>query len=369
MNIKQIEKGIERTGFRLEFDMSAILSENNWNVINNKYYVDDQQETIREIDIVAYKASLVKGICVYTVLIISCKKSDENVWAILSKEPDHKDPNMEWVPVHAWSNDRKLNFMFSEQEWKQIYLSVLNKNKSNIVSDKPKKHIFGFQEMSKKNGTPQNDKNIFNSITSLMKAQAYEMNALPLRKKDPCVFQFNLLSIAKTDLVRLDFKDASVDGVVVDDEVYVAGYIVDKEQTFAKVHFVNSEKFEVVLAQYNNLHDSNIKAFRAVHDKFCSEITSDYKKLCVFKEDVAQGLWWPSYKSFNHIGGFAKALKEGWLSWNVEDKVMEFEIDVESSVVVDMNSDDDLRKELSELLKKYYEYEGDSRFAINDIPF
>ena len=77
MNIENIEKGIEKTGFRLEFDISKILEGNEWNVINNKYYVDDQQETVREIDIVAYKASPVQDIYVYTALIISCKKSNK----------------------------------------------------------------------------------------------------------------------------------------------------------------------------------------------------------------------------------------------------------------------------------------------------
>ncbi|MCP4399957.1 MAG: hypothetical protein GY801_21950 [bacterium] len=55
MNIDKIEEGIEKTGFRLEFDISSILEDNDWNVISNKYYVDDQQETVREIDIVAYR--------------------------------------------------------------------------------------------------------------------------------------------------------------------------------------------------------------------------------------------------------------------------------------------------------------------------
>jgi predicted RNA binding protein YcfA (HicA-like mRNA interferase family) len=46
MNIKEIERGIEKTGFRLEFDISNILEDNGWTVINNKYYVDDLQSTV-----------------------------------------------------------------------------------------------------------------------------------------------------------------------------------------------------------------------------------------------------------------------------------------------------------------------------------
>lgn len=369
MNIEQLEKGIEKTGFRLEFEISRILEDNGWNVINNKYYVDDQQETVREIDIVAYKASLMNGIYVYTALILSCKKSEKNTWALLSKESNHNDPNMEWVPVHAWSNDRILSFMLEEQEWKDTYLTTLINNKSNIVSDKPKRHIFGFQEMNKESGAPQNDKNIFNSITSVMKAQAYEMNALPLRKKDPCVFQFNLLSIAQTDLVRLDFETKNTKGILVDEEIYVAGYIVDKQQTFARVHFVQSEKFPSIIKQYNNLHKSNIKAFEAIYDKFCKEITKDNKKLNLFKEDVADDIWWPAHESLNHLSGLHKIFKGGWMYWNKKESVLEFQVDLDSVDVMRLNNDKGTRKELSKSLKKHYKYEGESKFAVNDIPF
>lgn len=369
MNIDNIKKGIEKTGFRLEFDISNVLSKNGWNVINNKYYVDDQQETVREIDIVAYKATYVHKMYVYTVLILSCKKSEENAWVLLSKDPDHNDPNMEWIPVHAWSNERKLEYMFEEQEWKETYLSTLNQNQSTIVSAKPEKHIFGFQEMKKESGAPQNDKHIFNSITSVMKAQAYEMNALPLRKKDPCVFQFNLLSIAQTELIRLDFGDNSIEGVPVDDEVYLAGYIVDKQQTFAKVHFIRSEKFESILKRYNNLHEANKKAFRAVYDRFCKEITVDYKKQNLFREDVASDLWWPVHQKFENLTGLSKLFKEGCIDWDKDDEVLEFQIDLDAEDVAKINSDNSLRKALSKSLKKYYEYEGVSRFGVNDIPF
>jgi hypothetical protein len=369
MNIEEIEKGIEKTGFRLEFDISNILEGNGWDVINNKYYVDDQQETVREIDIVAYKASRILDVYVYTALIISCKKSDKNAWALLSKKSNHDDPNMEWVPVHAWSNDRILSFMIEQQEWKDTYLSTLKDNKSGIVSDKPDRHIFGFQEMNKESGAPQNDKNIFNSITSVMKAQAYEMNALPVRKKVPCVFQFNLLSIAQAELVRLDFEESNTKGTPISDEVYVADYIVDKQQTFAKVHFIQAEKFKKIIEQYNQLHKSNIKAFKAIYDRFCDELTSDHKKMNLFKDDVASDLWWPVYKEFNHLTCLSKLFKDGWFNWDKKEEVLEFQVDLDSIEIDKINSVKSLRKELSKSLKKHYRYEGESRFAVNDIPF
>ncbi len=369
MDIEQIEKGIEKTGFRLEFDISRILEDSGWNVINNKYYVDDQQETVREVDIVAYKASLVQDIYVYTALIISCKKSEKNAWALLSKKSNHNDPNMEWIPIHAWSNDRILSYMLEQQEWKDTYFSTLRNGNSRIFSDKPERHIFGFQEMNKESGAPQNDKNIFNSIISVMKAQAYEMNALPIRKKVPCAFQFNLISIAQAELIRLDFEGGPVTGVSVDDEVYVADYIIDKQQTFAKVHFIRANKFRGILEYYNQLHKSNLDAFKAIYEKFCDEITKDHKKLNLFRKDLASELWWPVYKEFRHLSELSRILDDGWLSWNDRENVLEFEVDLESSDVEQINLVNGLREKLSQALKKYYKYEGESRFAVNDIPF
>lgn len=331
--------------------------------------MDDQQETIREIDIVAYKASLVRELHVYTVLIVSCKKSDENAWVLLSKSPNHSDPNMEWIPIHAWSNDPKLTFMFEEQEWKETYLSSLNDNQSFLVSHKPRRHIFGFQEMKKESGAPQNDKNIFNSVTSVMKAQAYEMNALPLRKKDPCVFQFNLISVAQTDLIRLDFEKDTVDGEAVDDEIYVAGYIIEKQQTFARVHFVNSEKFDAVLKAYNKLHEANKSAFMAVYDKFCKEVIKDSVKLNLFRKDVAMDIWWIVHQNFRHLTGLNETLRDGWLFWNQKEQSIDFYVDLDAESIAEMNSNIDVMKALSKSPKKHYQYEGRSGFVLNDIPF
>ncbi|MCE8005147.1 hypothetical protein [Billgrantia ethanolica] len=369
MDIEKIEKGIEKTGFRLEFDISNILVKNGWNVINNKYYVDDQQEVVREIDIVAYKANLVHDIYVYTALILSCKKSEQNAWALLSKESNHSDPNIEWVPVHAWSNDRVLSYMLDEPDWKEFYLSILKQKKANIVTGKPERHIFGFQEMNKVSGSPQNDKNIFNSVNSVMKAQAYEMNALPLRKKDSCVFQFNLLSVAQTDLVRLDFEKNIAKGFAIDDEIYVAGYILDKQQTFAKVHFVRADRFEKIIQQYNNLHNANKMAFGKIHEKFCSEITRDAKKLNFFKDDVADDIWWSLYSLIEEPSKVNKLLKEGHMHWNKQESTIEFQVDLHESEVATMNEGKEAREELSEALRKYYKYEGKSKFEVFEIPF
>ena len=55
MDLSKFEESIIKTGFDLEYQVSEILRKNKWTVINNKYYVDDVQQTVREIDLIAYK--------------------------------------------------------------------------------------------------------------------------------------------------------------------------------------------------------------------------------------------------------------------------------------------------------------------------
>lgn len=369
MNIDNLKEGISRTGFILEYKISRILSENGWSVINNKYYIDDLQESVREIDILAYKASLVNEVYIYTVLIISCKKSDKNAWVFLSKRPNHDDPNMEWTPIHAWSNDRVLAYMLDGQEWRKSYISALEENKLYTVSRKPENHIFSFQEMNKESGSPQNDKNIFNSITSVMKAQAYEMNALPLRKKDPCVFQFNLLSVAQTDLVRFDFTEDDIKFNSVTDEIYLASYIIDKKQTDAKIHFINSCDFENILKIYNDLHDSNIQAFNIINSIYYNDFFNDYNKLNLFRKDVAGDIFFALLGKIDISKDLEEFAKTCWLYWDESTKTIEFQIELDSLLIEEMNRDVELRLKLDQFLKKYYKYQGKSIFSENDIPF
>jgi hypothetical protein len=54
--------------------------------MNNKYYLEDTEESVREIDFVAYKVRKVQDVDVHTSVVISCKKGVENVWALLGLE-------------------------------------------------------------------------------------------------------------------------------------------------------------------------------------------------------------------------------------------------------------------------------------------
>ncbi|HDL8492555.1 TPA: hypothetical protein PXR57_004194, partial [Yersinia enterocolitica] len=161
----------------------------------------------REIDIIAYKATKVEDIHIYTSLIISCKKNEEKVWALLSKEINKNDPNLDFEPLQNWTNHPIIKF---EMDIANVEKSVLPEGELYDKLFKLDGHVFAFQEMFKKNGKPDNDKNIFNSITSLMKSQSYELASLPNRKKNRTIYFFYLLSIVDSQLVLLK---CSKDGV------------------------------------------------------------------------------------------------------------------------------------------------------------
>lgn len=368
MDLDKVTEGIKSTGFKLEFDISELLQKHGWNVINNKYYVDDLQETIREIDLVSYKATKVLHFYIYTVLIVSCKKNEKDAWALLSKKRNPSDPNTEWLPVHAWSNDRALDYVIKDKGWKDNYLSCNNKNGSSILSKIPENHIFAFQEVSKATGKANNDKNIFNSITSLMKAQAYEMNALPVRKKDPSIFQFNLISVVDSNLLRSEFSSNGIRTEEIEEEVYVAEYIIDKKQTSAKIHFIKASSFEGALKQYNLLHSANVLSFKEDYLEFYSGIERSYSRQSVFLGDIQKDMLWRINSSLRKMDKKPIGNEDISLFWDEKSEVLELGICSFSFDADILNRDKTLLEALKLVLKTHLKYDGSSKFS-EGIPF
>ena len=180
---KLIASEIAKTGYVLEHEIAQALKLKGWTVISGKYYVDDTEHTPREMDLIAYRVTRFKGdeVELYTALIISCKKSDENAWALLARDANLKDPNTDYWPLHAWSNDPAVTYQLSRPgKAKAYHVGMRALGVVDAVAD-PQVEVFGFQEMNKSSGAPKNDKAIFAAMTSLVKAQAYELSSLPGR--------------------------------------------------------------------------------------------------------------------------------------------------------------------------------------------
>lgn len=366
--LKKFKDGILSTGFVLENRIAQILQKNNWNVISNKYYEDDYKEEVREIDLVAYKISKVEDFDVYTSLIISCKQSQKNTWALLCRDINLKDPNSDFWPLHCWSNKLSIKYQLSTQGCSKKYYKEMSELGVKEALSDPCVDIFAFQEMDSDDGKAKNDKAIYSSITSLIKAQSYEMSALPERKKAPSVYQFNLLSITDTEIIKLKFDDANIEPSSTTSEHFLSRYILKKKQSFSRVRFLNSTIFEKSLNDYNHLHSANAKWFSELNVGFYNGIEKDINRMNVyldeFKNTLSSSLNYKFYSIFKKFPDL-KHLSLDWDSGKQSLVVDLFDGDIDEDI---LNREESIKKIVSSALLKVYRYKGSFYFGTV-IPF
>lgn len=349
--------------------MAQELKAAKWTVISNKYYVDDAEESVREIDLIAYQATRVQHFDVYTTLIISCKKSETNAWALLARDIDLKDPNSDWQPLHAWSNDKALAHQLLGTGFaKRYHDGVAGLGVANALRT-PRVEVFAFQEMNKTSGAPQNDKNIFTAVTSLMKAQAYELGALPQRKKTPAIYQFNLLSIVDADIVRLMFSGSSIEATSVESEHYIARYIVKKREAFSRIRFLSADSFATALPDYGALHSANCQWFDSECNAFYRDIASDAKRLNVllddFRKQAGYEIRWALLRN-NVKAPDASSIN---LYWDESSNSLNIWAPFGTEGASLLNGDAKAKKAATDALQSVYRYSGSFVFEDEDIPF
>lgn len=368
MELSNFEKQVSKTGFELEYRVARILKEEGWSLISNRCYLDDQEETVREIDLLAYKVRNVKHVSVYTALIISCKKSESNVWALLSRDVDVKDPNSDWQPFQGWCNHPGISYYLDDSEWPKKYYNKMTKTCPSIFQV-PNVDVFAFQEMNRVSGACQNDKNIFASITSLMKAQSYEISTLTDRKKGkPCVYQFNLLSVIDSDLVRILFDGEKVEASRVDSEDYVSRYILRKKDSTSRIKFVVAKKFGDVILDYSRLHSENCAMFEEVYEDFYKDAYKKYRKSSLLYEDLRFALSGKLNSAYYKSTGEWIDFKEVSIFWDDKKQIVTIDFDFNFEVIDRMNASKECMDIGKAALLKVYRYEGDFEYAVG-IPF
>ncbi len=371
MSLEKYIEGILKTGFVLENKIAQALKKQGWSVISNKYYEDDFEDKIREIDLIAYKVGKVQNFDVYTCLIVSCKKSESNIWALLCRDLNIKDPNQDIQPLHTWSNQVAIQHQIADpSKAKEYYKDMIRLGVSEVLDD-PKVDIFAFQEMNAQSGAPQNQTAIFNSIISLIKAQSYEMSALPERKKAPSVYQFNLLSVVDANIVRLEFKGNKVTAENTDSEHHVSRYILQGKQSFSKVRFINASIFDTALVAYDKLHKANLIWYGNTCDSFYEGIEKDSSKLKLFVSDFRNEVRWKLKSRIYKLLKKAVSLEEFSLFWSNDKNslVVYFETNEDDAeIALELNGDTEAEKVVATALMEIYRYNGPFYFET-DIPF
>ena len=365
MDLKKIEENICKTGFKLEHEIASTLRAEGWSLITNRYYLDDHEESVREIDILAYKFKNVAGVSIYTVIIISCKKSESNNWALLSRNFEYNDPSAKLNPFQGYSNNAVVSYFLEQDDWAKNYYEHMLK-KSPGIFEKPMVDIFAFQEISKEKSTCQNDKNIFNAITSLMKSQAYEINSLRANRiKNRSVFyQFNLISIIDSELVRVKFENEEIEASVIDSDDYISKYILNKKESVSRIKFLTAKKFKDSIKSYSTLHAENSSFINELDSLFFRDIlhARDRTKILLpnFKEKAKQHLWYPYYvatKTTLDIEGLG-------IEFNKKTEEAVIEIDTSISNIAELNGSKSCINAAKKILLEVYRYEGEVCFEV-----
>ena len=369
MDTKKLEAQIRKTGFVLENQVAQTLKSAGWTVISSKYYVDDFEDSVREIDLIAYQVAKIQHFDVYTVLIVSCKKSESNAWALLARDINLRDPNSDWWPLHAWSNDKALSHQLSDSSFARRYHDKVAALGVQEALKQPSVEVFAFQEMNHKSGAPQNDKPIFSAVTSLMKAQAYELSALPLRKKAPSIYQFNLLAVVDVELARLMFSGDNITCSEVASEHYLARYIIRKKETFSRIRFIRANAFIDALKDYSRLHLANAKTFGNTCDAFYDGILQDHHRYGVLLEDFKKLLARDLASRLRQQFHVKVEIPAFWFRWDEKAKHVVIELPLEATMISFLNANVESRRIAEVALATVYRYKGAFAFEIDDIPF
>ena len=286
MNKELILKAIHKTGYILENKVVKKLEDAKWNILNNRYYIDDVTDSPREIDIIAYKAYTYEKIIFYSVIIISCKKSEKNTWVFYTRSIRKDDPNIEFFPTDYCTNSGILLNMNAPNKLNKY---IEEKSKNNDIFKElfnVENNVFAFQIVDEKNGEAKNDKDIYESIISTIKAMEYEKNALLSRKQEAVFYNFNLLTVFQGKMYEANFNEEEIEVVPKEHIKYINRFIVNKNEKYHLLHFISDEyllKFQEKINKYNQEIFSNIVN---MIDVYRDNFLKDYDKRNVFKEKI-----------------------------------------------------------------------------------
>lgn len=364
--LDQIPSALAKTGFLLEHLVAEEFKKAGWWTIGGRYYTDDVDGRARELDLVAYRAEKSGELEVVTAVLVSCKKDEETTWAFLTKQKPKHDPNFDWDPVHYWTDVQPLQTYLASDPWKNEYIKALGKlhDKSfRAVTD-----IFAFQQVSSLKVSSRNDKAIFDSIASLMKALDHEIAAVPARAKGrKRLYVFSLLTVVDASMVDVNYSGKQPVATEVEHITHLARYMVRKRDLSALVHFVRSDKLSQFVSAMSKFADLNAKHMASLTSTAYEAIQWNDKVRAYFAERLKSRLAWNIARTFRKHSRSSLSVTEVQLGF--EDDRLNILVDIlDDDDLAILNTDKSLKAETAELLKEVARYEGDFVF-VGDLPF
>lgn len=359
----KILEAIAKTGFVLEHKVVTALQAAGWNTINGSFYIDDVSEQARELDVIAYKIARSEHVDVLTCVLVSCKKDASHTAAFMSRKRPRRDPNADWEPIHYVCRLQPLKAHLSSSKWKDSYFSGLGRQpKSLLIANRD---IFAFQMVSA-DGKPHNDKPHHDSVTGLLKALDHEINkrnesTSSNRKR---VYHYSLHTVFEAPMVDVEFTDEEQQVRQTERITCFSRFMVRKRDTSASIHFLSPRKIHSWIDDLNALHEYNGNFFPGEVQKSYEAILTSKDVRKYFQERIGAILKNDINMAISRLRLGAK-IDEVFLDSNGAQLTIEIEKD---DGVGTLNSDPELKSEISETLAHFANYAGP--FQIVDyFPF
>ena len=267
---QEIISAIQRSGFPLEHQVGYILREHGWQTISNRYYIDDIKGTEREIDIVAYKLFLdeTEQIEYITTLIISCKKNEKNKWCFLTRSTDPTDANINRNPFHYCTTDERLDYMTKRHKGVLIRQYKSEKDVRDLYDFS--ENVFAYEKIRDAKDKSEKEKgmfvlngntDIYESIITTIKALNFEKSSRIKRYEKyryKRYYTFHLLSVFGGEMVKDHFEENGTQVIENIDEIkYLNRHIINNEEDFYVVNFIQIDNFENRLNLFDDIHKVN----------------------------------------------------------------------------------------------------------------
>ena len=337
LDCAKLDEAINKTGFPTEYNVQQKLIAHGWKVISNRYYIDDQKKIEREIDLLATKNGI--------NLIISCKKSDTEFWTFMtSRNTD--------VAVPFEYNDGIVQYFCIEE--RDVFQRIAARYPGLASLLQANDSVRAFQQITKDKYTANNDKHIYDSIITTIKAAEYEGTS---------TINF-MLSIFEGELVQKNFDDGQ--SRTIDEIKYINRHCIGDNDKYYCVHFIKYDALESVIDVYDQAVEELPRFINDLHQEFITDIFDHPSRIAAFQrafeddffdslyEEVERGNDYFHDLATNPTGIRLYMSRSGklHLAFNL------FLFSHRATMASRINEDDTCRSLMSKSLKKFFGYEG-----------
>lgn len=362
-----IPAALEKTGFILEHAVAEEFKKAGWATIGGRYYADDVDGQARELDLVAYRTLSSADVEVVTGVLVSCKKDEETTWAFLTRKRPKLDPNHDWDPVHYWTDVQPLQLYLAHCSWKDGYIKALGENySSNLAASQ---ETFAFQQVSiGQKPAPKNDRAIFSSIVSLMKALDHEKESLTSRMKGKKrIYVFSLLSVVDASMAEVNYSAKEPIAAETDRLTHLARYMVRKRDVAALIHFVRADAVSGYLSTLTKYADETAEHMVGLAGLAYEAIRTSPQIREHFSKKLAPHLNWRIDRSIREANMTPPKIEGIELGYDKDTLVINIYFFDADQIDV-LNQDEKLMAETKQALIEVARYKGKYKFDC-DIPF